>query len=95
MNACSPPELVICIDGLVQLTFLFQSQVLDARDPMGTRSQHIEKYMKTEKTHKHLILVLNKVDLVPTWVTQKWVALLSAEYPTGIITKSAFSSEQK
>ena len=53
---------------------------------MGTRSQHIEKYMKTEKTHKHLILVLNKVDLVPTWVTQKWVALLSAEYPTGIIT---------
>jgi len=57
-------------------------QVLDARDPMGTRSQHIEKYMKTEKTHKHLILVLNKVDLVPTWVTQKWVALLSAEYPT-------------
>ena len=86
MHACSPPELVICIDGLVQLKFLFQSQVLDARDPMGTRSQHIEKYMKTEKTHKHLILVLNKVDLVPTWVTQKWVALLSAEYPTGIIT---------
>merc|ERR1712029_700629 len=57
-------------------------QVLDARDPMGTRSQHIEKYMKSEKTHKHLIFVLNKVDLVPTWVTQKWVALLSAEYPT-------------
>ena len=49
---------------------------------MGTRSQHIEKYMKSEKTHKHLIFVLNKVDLVPTWVTQKWVALLSAEYPT-------------
>jgi len=57
-------------------------QVLDARDPMGTRSHHIEKYMKTEKTHKHMILVLNKVDLVPTWVTQKWVALLSAEFPT-------------
>ena len=28
------------------------------------------------------VLVLNKVDLVPTWVTQKWVAILSAEYPT-------------
>ena len=28
------------------------------------------------------ILVLNKVDLVPTWVTQKWVALLSSEFPT-------------
>ena len=57
-------------------------QVLDARDPMGTRSEHIEKYMKKEKAHKHMILVLNKVDLIPTWVTQKWVAVLSAEYPT-------------
>ena len=28
------------------------------------------------------VILLNKVDLVPTWVTQKWVALLSAEYPT-------------
>ncbi|XP_033217347.1 nucleolar GTP-binding protein 2 [Belonocnema kinseyi] len=57
-------------------------QVLDARDPMGTRSSHVEKYLKTEKTHKHLIFILNKVDLVPTWVTQRWVAILSSEYPT-------------
>ena len=57
-------------------------QVLDARDPMGTRSPHVEKYLKNEKAHKHLIFVLNKVDLVPTWVTQRWVAILSAEYPT-------------
>ncbi|XP_069695888.1 uncharacterized protein Ns2 [Periplaneta americana] len=57
-------------------------QVLDARDPIGTRSPHIEKYLHTEKPHKHLIFILNKVDLVPTWVTQRWVAVLSAEYPT-------------
>ncbi|XP_011498551.1 PREDICTED: nucleolar GTP-binding protein 2 [Ceratosolen solmsi marchali] len=57
-------------------------QVLDARDPMGTRSPPVEKYLKKEKAHKHLIFVLNKVDLVPTWVTQRWVAILSAEYPT-------------
>merc|ERR1711962_1666413 len=57
-------------------------QVLDARDPMGTRSETIEKYMKKEKAHKHLMFVLNRVDLVPTWITQKWVALLSQEYPT-------------
>ncbi|XP_043483154.1 nucleolar GTP-binding protein 2 [Leptopilina heterotoma] len=57
-------------------------QVLDARDPMGTRSPPVEKYMKTEKSHKHLIFVLNKVDLVPNWVTQRWVAILSSEYPT-------------
>jgi nuclear GTP-binding protein len=57
-------------------------QVLDARDPLGTRSTMIEEYLKKEKQHKHLIFVLNKVDLVPTWVTQRWVATLSAEYPT-------------
>ncbi|XP_065336856.1 uncharacterized protein Ns2 [Cloeon dipterum] len=57
-------------------------QVLDARDPAGTRSNHIENFLKKEKPHKHLVFVLNKVDLVPTWVTQRWVALLSSEYPT-------------
>lgn len=57
-------------------------QVLDARDPLGTRSLHIENFLRTEKPHKHLIFILNKVDLVPTWVTQRWVAILSSEYPT-------------
>lgn len=57
-------------------------QVLDARDPMGTRSKSIEAYMKKEKPWKHLIFVLNKCDLIPTWVTKRWVAVLSQEYPT-------------
>jgi len=41
--------------------------VLDARDPMGTRSRHVEEYMRKHCSHKHLIIVLNKCDLVPTW----------------------------
>lgn len=57
-------------------------QVLDTRDPMGTRSNHVEQFLKKEKPHKHLVFILNKCDLVPTWITQKWVALLSSEYPT-------------
>lgn len=57
-------------------------QVLDARNPLGTRSPPIEKYLKTEKPHKHLMFILNKVDLIPTWATQRWVAILSVEYPT-------------
>ncbi|KAJ2385067.1 GTPase required for pre-60S ribosomal subunit nuclear export and maturation, partial [Coemansia sp. RSA 2603] len=56
--------------------------VLDARDPEGTRCRHVEKHIKTEAPHKHLIFVLNKVDLVPTWVTARWVKVLSREYPT-------------
>uniref|UniRef100_A0A6V7LAN1 Nucleolar GTP-binding protein 2 n=1 Tax=Bracon brevicornis TaxID=1563983 RepID=A0A6V7LAN1_9HYME len=57
-------------------------QILDARDPLGTRSPPVEKYLREDKPHKHLIFILNKVDLVPTWVTQRWVAILSREYPT-------------
>ncbi|GAB5361705.1 hypothetical protein AAMO2058_000735800 [Amorphochlora amoebiformis] len=58
-------------------------QVLDARDPMGTRSKKLERELKTkEKRHKHLVFVLNKCDLVPTWCTRRWVRLLSQEYPT-------------
>lgn len=43
-------------------------EVLDARDPMGTRCNSVEQYMQKECPHKHLVLVLNKCDLVPTWV---------------------------
>ena len=38
--------------------------------------------MKKNCPHKHLIFVLNKCDLVPTWVTARWVKVLSKEYPT-------------
>lgn len=40
--------------------------VLDARDPLGTRCRSVEKYLKEEAPHKHLIFVMNKCDLVPT-----------------------------
>lgn len=43
-------------------------QVLDARNPLGTRCERIEKYIKQECPHKHLVFVVNKTDLVPTWV---------------------------
>ncbi|KAJ3122803.1 GTPase required for pre-60S ribosomal subunit nuclear export and maturation [Nowakowskiella sp. JEL0407] len=56
--------------------------VLDARDPMGTRCRNVETYLKKEAPHKHLIFVLNKCDLIPTWATARWVQILSAEHPT-------------
>lgn len=56
--------------------------VLDSRDPLGTRCRNVETYLKKEAAHKHLIFVLNKCDLVPTWATAKWVRILSQEYPT-------------
>ncbi|KAK6603536.1 nucleolar gtp-binding protein [Botrytis cinerea] len=56
--------------------------VLDARDPLGTRCRTVEKYIKDEAPHKHLIFVLNKCDLVPTGVAAAWVRSLSKDYPT-------------
>ena len=42
--------------------------VLDARDPLGTRCRSVEKYLRTEAPHKHLVFILNKCDLVPNSV---------------------------
>lgn len=57
-------------------------QVLDARDPLGTRAYHVEEHLKKNAPHKHLLLVLNKADLIPAWALKKWLHILSKEYPT-------------
>ncbi|KAL9112486.1 MAG: hypothetical protein Q9227_003328 [Pyrenula ochraceoflavens] len=57
-------------------------QVLDARDPEGTRCRSVEKYLREEAGHKHLVFLLNKCDLVPTKVAAAWVRHLSKERPT-------------
>ena len=60
--------------------------VLDARDPIGTRCRNVESYMKGEVQHKHLIFVLNKCDLVPTWVTvSKYFFHLNHCYVKGLL----------
>lgn len=56
--------------------------IVDARDPLGTRSAFIEEYMRKEKQYKHFILVLNKCDLIPLWATARWLQILSKSYPT-------------
>ncbi|KAM0674826.1 Nucleolar GTP-binding protein 2 [Gurleya vavrai] len=55
--------------------------VLDARDPLGTRCPLVLKYLE-ENPHKHLVYVLNKVDLIPTSVTAKWMRIFSKENAT-------------
>ncbi|KAL8426546.1 hypothetical protein Efla_006611 [Eimeria flavescens] len=61
-------------------------QVVDARDPMGTRCQRLERYLKAQRSAKHLVLVINKasllVDLVPSQVARHWLQVLSKEMPT-------------
>lgn len=60
--------------------------VLDARDPLGTRCRSVEKYIKEEAPHKHLIFVLNKCDLVPTGVAVSFTfALYYRSSPFSIV----------
>lgn len=61
-------------------------QVLDARDPMGCRAKDVEQFIlkqqnKDGSPSKRLILVLNKIDMVPPEVTAAWVQYLRREYP--------------
>ena len=57
-------------------------QVLDARDPNGTRCSHLEGHLRKNARHKQVVLLLNKCDLVPSWVTRGWLRELSSDYPT-------------
>ncbi len=57
-------------------------QIVDARNVPGTRCEHIEQHIKKNASHKHMVIVINKCDLVPNWVTRKWVKILSASFPT-------------
>ena len=43
---------------------------------MGTRCKNVENYLAKEKSHKNLIFILNKCDLVPTWATVSHFLLL-------------------
>ncbi|RMZ83882.1 hypothetical protein DV737_g1422, partial [Chaetothyriales sp. CBS 132003] len=57
--------------------------VLDARDPAGTRSKEVERQiMSAASGSKRLILVLNKIDLVPPPVLQGWLSYLRRYFPT-------------
>jgi nuclear GTP-binding protein len=62
--------------------------VLDARDPIGTRCRSVEKYLREEAPHKHLVYVLNKVDLVPSKVAVSLCRALSTILHSYPIVKS-------
>ncbi|KAL7761493.1 hypothetical protein ACKLNR_008028 [Fusarium oxysporum f. sp. zingiberi] len=57
--------------------------VLDARDPEGTRSREVERQiMAAASGGKRLILVINKVDLIPPKVLRDWLIYLRRYFPT-------------
>ncbi|KAL0075750.1 P-loop containing nucleoside triphosphate hydrolase protein [Phycomyces blakesleeanus] len=57
-------------------------EILDARDPIGTRTLQVERMIMDSGVSKRVILVLNKIDLVPKENVDKWLKYLRNEYPT-------------
>ncbi|MBN2152796.1 MAG: 50S ribosome-binding GTPase [Candidatus Lokiarchaeota archaeon] len=56
-------------------------EVIDARNPQGTRSPEIEAFVRKQE-NRRLAIVLNKIDLAPRHIVQEWEALLAKESPT-------------
>ena len=66
-------------------------QILDCRDPISTRLSNKVEETIVSHFNKRLVLVLNKVDLVPKEVVQKWLTYLRQYYPT-IAVRAGISS---
>ncbi|KYO35912.1 guanine nucleotide-binding protein-like 3 [Alligator mississippiensis] len=56
-------------------------EVLDARDPLGCRCPQIEQIITKSGEKKKLVLVLNKIDLVPRENLEQWLCYLKNELP--------------
>lgn len=57
-------------------------QVLDARDPVGTRIHSKIEDIILSKIDQKMVLVLNKIDLIPTNVLSQWLQYLRQFHPT-------------
>ena len=58
-------------------------EVLDARNPQGTRSQEVERQITSDQYgSKRLIIILNKIDFVPLPVLKGWLTYLRRFFPT-------------
>ncbi|KAI8580256.1 hypothetical protein K450DRAFT_237603 [Umbelopsis ramanniana AG] len=69
-------------------------EVLDARDPLGCRTRHVERMIMDSGLNKKVILVLNKIDLVPRENVESWLKYLRNEYPA-IAFKASTQSQRR
>jgi nuclear GTP-binding protein len=67
--------------------------VLDARDPIGCRCPDIEKTVQSQNPNIRIVFILNKIDLVPKEVLQKWLTYLRKEHAT--VAFKASTQQQK
>jgi len=70
-------------------------EVLDARDPMGCRCPQIEEHIMGYGKKKKLVLLLNKIDLVPKENAEKWLKYLRDEHPAILFKASTQTQSNK
>ena len=73
-------------------------QVLDVRDPLASRSLEVEHIVRSSNPHKRVVLLLNKIDLVPRDNVKAWLKYFREEIPCVVFkcaTGSAGSSSNK
>uniref|UniRef100_UPI00398EF21F guanine nucleotide-binding protein-like 3 n=1 Tax=Pristiophorus japonicus TaxID=55135 RepID=UPI00398EF21F len=63
-------------------------EVVDARDPLGHRCPQVEQAVLQSEGKKQLVLVLNKIDLVPKENAEKWLKYLGNEFPVVVFKSS-------
>uniref|UniRef100_A0A8C6VFQ9 Guanine nucleotide-binding protein-like 3 n=1 Tax=Naja naja TaxID=35670 RepID=A0A8C6VFQ9_NAJNA len=69
-------------------------EILDARDPLGCRCPQAEQLIAQSEGRKKILLVLNKIDLIPKENLENWLNYLNKDLPT-IAFKSAMQIKDR
>ncbi len=67
-------------------------QVLDARNPEGTRNKKLEEFISKNTPNKEIFLIINKIDLIPNQILKDWMDYFRKTTPYKVFGISALYS---